>query len=90
MNDLAAMHRQQGLQQYNTPGWEVVRLAKVFKDLEWDTEQALDYIKETLIPWCTENVPFDAWSRSGVTVWSYRFLFRDPQDALAFRLTFGL
>ncbi len=53
------------------------------------------YIFETRqkhFEWCAENIgpSGDKWCSDGVTVFSFRILFTDRQDAIAFKLRFGL
>lgn len=42
--------------------------------------------------WCEENLGpcNDRWSTDGVTLFSYRIIFSDPDDAIVFKLRFGL
>jgi hypothetical protein len=42
--------------------------------------------------WCKVNLGKvgDKWAKDGVTVWSYRIIFADALDAVAFRLKFGI
>ena len=54
-----------------------------------------DYVHATRqkhFEWCAENVGpgGGSWCSDGVTVFSFRILFTDRQDAIAFKLRFGL
>ena len=71
---------------YNNKGWEVVRLADYFATMDSSIEVWPIVIE--MEKWCKENVPAQYWERNGVTRYSYRFQFKDKQDALAFKLTF--
>lgn len=44
------------------------------------------------LAWCEENLGprGDKWAADGVTVFSYRVIFSDPNDAIIFKLRFGL
>jgi len=39
--------------------------------------------------WCRANVDPDDWRSDGVTIFSYRMYFNNPEDATLFRLVFG-
>ena len=54
-----------------------------------------DYVYETRqkhFEWCRKNIGLsgDKWCSDGVTVFSFRILFTDREDAIAFELRFGL
>lgn len=40
--------------------------------------------------WCQDNITPNYWTSAGVTIFSYRFYFNNPEDATFFRLTFGV
>jgi len=45
--------------------------------------------QEEIIPWCHDNLRLDYWRTDGVTKYSFRIEFKDPEDALHFKLKFG-
>lgn len=40
--------------------------------------------------WCQDNITPNYWSTGGVTIFSYRMYFNNPEDATLFRLVFGV
>lgn len=42
--------------------------------------------------WCSKNLDGEghSWAQDGVTVYSWRIIFESKEDAVAFKLTFGL
>lgn len=45
---------------------------------------------EFCIEWARENCGIGTWAWSGVTIYSFKFFFTKPEDAVAFKLRFGL
>jgi hypothetical protein len=70
---------------YNNPGWTVIRLVDYFEPT--DTMDAYEACRD-MSAWCGENLLDGTWERNGVTKYSFRFQFRDPVDALAFKIKF--
>ena len=77
------------LSKYNHENWKVVRLIDYFERLDISTPDTRDDIIR-MVHWCQNNLDDSAWEQNGVTMYSYRFQFRNSQDALAFKLRFGV
>ena len=45
---------------------------------------------QLLRQWCQDNITPNYWTSAGVTIFSYRFYFNNPEDATFFKLTFGI
>lgn len=70
-------------------GWNDLSIVKVFSDPYSDYDQITEKMN-ILKHWCKENIEDINWVRYGVTQYSYRFIFRNKEDALVFKLRFGL
>lgn len=81
-----AEHR---LSLYKNPDWTVIRLNEYFERMELESNEARSIIVE-MGEWCSANLSHFTWERNGVTKHSFRFQFRFTQDALAFKLRFGV
>ena len=76
--------------QYRTPvGWEVVKLNDYFERIGMDTFKAYHGMDD-MIQWCKRNIAEDSWWQDGVTIFSFRFAFKDQIDVTAFKLRFGI
>ena len=47
-------------------------------------------VMSNMVMWLLNNVKDSDWQREGVTRYSWRFYFKDPEDATMFRLKFGI
>ena len=69
-------------------------LVQLFKDpgntdrFDW----AADKHRRDCYRWCFDNLgkENELWSKDGVTVYSWRIIFANKEDAVAFKLVFGL
>ncbi len=78
------------LSQKNPPGWTVVRLFDYFYRLKIFDTEAREIIHTNFIPWCMENCKKGYWETNGVTRFSYKFQFENAEDAMCFKLVFGI
>lgn len=68
-------------------------MTRVYLHDYFERNQIADYLGvmlATFKPWIVKNVEKGKWHMDGVTQYSYRFEFEDPQDAVAFKLRFGI
>ena len=70
-------------------GWTEVYLRDYFLRNNLQSDQASEYFRKKVIPWCHGNLRLDWWKPDGVTRYSFRINFKDPEDALHFKLIFG-
>ena len=67
-------------------------LVQLFKD-PGSMDDLIAYVhRMKCYGWCEENLGEEniLWSRDGVTVYSWRIIFANKEDAVAFKLVFGL
>lgn len=60
-----------------------------FESVGWPQDCSVtDHIRLVITPWVQENAAPGGWTRVGITRWSYGFIFRESEDAVAFALRF--
>lgn len=69
-------------------------LVQLFKDPssdEWNTYTKFKW-RTACYTWCEDNLgeENELWTKDGVTVYSWRIIFANKEDAVAFKLVFGL
>ena len=75
---------------YAHEGWTVVRLVDYFEKNGIESDEALRFMRNEVKEWLDQNVNEDDWEKGGVTKFSFRVQFANAEDALAFKLRFGI
>ncbi len=67
-------------------------IVQLFPDPKPSFDDGIFEIRQKYYAWCKARLGGggDKWCTDGVTVFSYRILFVEEEDAMAFKLTFGL
>jgi hypothetical protein len=73
----------------DTDDWIEVRLYNYFDRMP-DIGHASDHTRYVIREWCNQNVKVGEWKYRGVTFFSYRVYFKNPEDAIMFKLKFGV
>ena len=69
--------------------WTEVYLYDYFLRTKTNSAEAQQFFIKQIIPWCHNNLPLDSWKSNGVTRYSFRIEFKDPEDAVYFKLKFN-
>jgi hypothetical protein len=69
-----------------------VALFKYLYAYDGDLYGQVDPHCQACYQWCIDNLgpENDLWAKDGVTIYSFRILFSNAEDAVAFKLKFGL
>jgi len=73
---------------------DTLTIVQLFNEPEtvWSSAISSDERRRDCFKWCLDNLgkEDELWAKDGVTVFSWRILFSEKEDAVAFKLTFGL